>query len=80
MTDRIRFAKTCRRAGVVVDHLMDKFQPLDKVFHGFAGINGFTIPRKGNAGLMLDAQGLVRRAAGSGNRSNRASFNDSGAG
>ena len=82
MTTRIRFVKTCRRAGVVVDHLKGKSQPLihlrGEVFSGLTGIGGVAIPGKDNVGLMLDAYDLVRRVAGSGNRSTVAARKHSG--
>jgi len=82
MTNRIRFAKTCRRAGVVVDYLKGKSQSLiqlrGEVFNGLSGIGGFAIPGKGDVILMPDVQGLVCRAAGSGNRSTVAARKHSG--
>jgi len=76
MTDRLRFAKTCRRAGVVVDLLLIRS---DKVWNfRHTGINSLTTPGKDNVALMLDVQGLVLRVAGFENRNSVALFNHSG--
>ena len=54
------------RAGFVVDELLGEHQtvikPLGKVFQTLEGITGATVLGDGNVALILDVQGLVKKA------------------
>ncbi|MFJ5235665.1 chemotaxis protein CheA [Pseudomonas neuropathica] len=57
-----------QRAGFVVDRLLGEFQtvikPLGKLFGQLGGLGGFTILGNGEVALILDVSGLIRRIAG----------------
>lgn len=54
------------QAGLVVDALFGERQavikPLNKLFHGVAGISGATISGDGRVALLLDVPGVLRDA------------------
>ncbi|MFW9265650.1 chemotaxis protein CheA [Pseudomonas sp. NR3] len=57
-----------QRAGFVVDRLLGEFQtvikPLGKLFGQLGGLGGFTILGNGEVALILDVAGLIKRIAG----------------
>jgi two-component system chemotaxis sensor kinase CheA len=60
----VRFGQ--RKAGFVVDKLHGEHQtvikPLGKVFEKMAGLTGATVLGDGNVALILDVQGLIKKA------------------
>ncbi len=62
----VRFGR--QRAGLVVDRLDGELQtvikPMGKLFANLEGISGATVLGSGNIALILDVQGLIKRATG----------------